>query len=172
MKKQDRKRNDSGAEAQFILDSIRKLVRGLRESSLESERRLGLSSAQLFVLNTLAHSDAPLSVNELAARTLTHQSSVSVVVTKLVKRGFVRKQRSVLDSRRAELAISEMGRRAIGKNPEPVQERLIAAIRGLPPRTRAGLATGFESLLKASKFDREPAGLFFEDKSFEDKKQK
>lgn len=164
MKKNDFQRNRPNVEAQIILDSIRKLVRGLRQSSLETERRRGLSSAQLFVLNTLSLSPEPLSVNELAARTLTHQSSVSVVASKLVARGFVRKRRSASDSRRADLVITDSGRRALGKNPEPVQERLITAIQGLPPATRRGLAAGFEKLLEASGFDREKATLFFEDK--------
>lgn len=164
MKKNDFQRNRANAQTLIILDSIRKLVRGLRQSSLETERRWGLSSAQLFVLNTLSFSTEPLSVNELAARTMTHQSSVSVVASKLVARGFVQKRRSASDSRRADLVITEAGRRALGKNPEPVQGRLIAAIQGLPRGTRRELAAGFEKLLEASGFDREKAALFFEDK--------
>src|ERR671938_1731164 len=68
------------------LDAIRRLVRGLRLAARASEREAGLSAAQLFVLQQLAESPAE-SINELAARTLTHQSSVSVVVRRLVERG-------------------------------------------------------------------------------------
>jgi DNA-binding MarR family transcriptional regulator len=172
MKKMTRGKNQrADTEAQFILDSIRRLVRGLRQSSLESERRHGLSSAQLYVLNTLSTSEHPLSVNELADRTMTHQSSVSVVATKLVARGFVRKQRAAADSRRVELMITEAGRRALGKNPEPIQDRLIEAIQGLSPSTRLQLAKGFEKLLEASGLDQEQASLFFEESSRGEKSQ-
>jgi DNA-binding MarR family transcriptional regulator len=68
---------------QRVLDSIRQIVRLLREGSRDSEERVGLSAAQLFVLQKL-DPDEPLSLNELSARTLTHQSSVSVVVSRLV----------------------------------------------------------------------------------------
>ena len=164
MKKNDPKKSSHGQdEAQIILDSIRKLVRGLRQSSLETERRHGLSSAQLYVLNTLAASTNPLSVNELARRTMTHQSSVSVVASKLGARGLVRKQRSSADSRRAELMITEAGRRALGKNPEPIQDRLIGAINSLSAKTRKQLASGFEELLTTSGLYQEKASLFFED---------
>src|SRR4051812_49679467 len=65
-----------------VLDAIRRVVRTLREASRHSDRVVGVSAAQLFVLQRLAGTRG-LSVNELAARTLTHQSSVSVVVSKL-----------------------------------------------------------------------------------------
>jgi len=55
-------------------------VQALRVSSRAAERDVGLSAAQLFVLDRLAGADQALCVNELAQRTLTHQSSVSVVV--------------------------------------------------------------------------------------------
>ena len=64
-----------------VLDAIRRVVRTLREASRHSEKAAGISAAQLFVLQRLAGTGG-LSVNELAARTLTHQSSVSVVVSK------------------------------------------------------------------------------------------
>ena len=72
-------------EVQAVLDGVRRIVHALRASSRRAEQDYGLSGAQLFVLQRLA--DAPaLSVNELAARTHTHQSSVSTVVAKLVEK--------------------------------------------------------------------------------------
>ena len=62
---------------QNILDSIRRIVHGLRVSSKIAEKELGISGAQLFILQKLSQSNR-LSINELAERTLTHQSSVSV----------------------------------------------------------------------------------------------
>jgi DNA-binding MarR family transcriptional regulator len=164
MKKKDEP-NSVERDTRTILDATRKLVRGLRHSSLEAERRHGLSSAQLFVLSTLAESKTALSVNELAVRTLTHQSSVSVVASKLVERGFAQKRRAEADSRRVEVLITAAGKKTLGKNPEPVQTRLIDAIRELRPATRAALAHGFHALLVASGLDREEAALFFEEKN-------
>src|SRR5215217_2732988 len=67
-----------GRDVRAVLDAIRRIVRVLRVSSRAAEKQVGLSGAQLFVLHKLE--DAPaLSLNELADRTRTHQSSVSVV---------------------------------------------------------------------------------------------
>src|SRR5437868_13846588 len=88
-----------------VLDAIRRIVQALRESSRGTERRVGLSAAQLFVLLKLSGERA-LSINELAARTLTHQSSVSVVVSRLLEAGMVARARSEKDARRVEIALT------------------------------------------------------------------
>src|SRR5690242_18689194 len=92
-------------DTQTALDAIRRIVQALRESSRWSERHVGLSAAQLFVLRTLG--DAPgISINDLATRTHTHQSSVSTVVTRLVEGGLVRRLRSGEDARSVTLSLS------------------------------------------------------------------
>ncbi|HVZ71455.1 MAG TPA: MarR family transcriptional regulator, partial [Polyangia bacterium] len=103
----DEARADGSTRA--VLDGVRHLVRTLRESSREAERAVGVSAAQLFVLQRLS-GGGPLSVNELAARTLTHQSSVSVVVAKLARRGLVARARAADDARRLEVTLTPAGR--------------------------------------------------------------
>src|SRR5213595_876038 len=67
-------------EHREVLDAVRRIVRWLRVSSRAAERDVGLSAAQLFVLSRL-NDEAAMSLNDLAQRTLTHQSSASVVVS-------------------------------------------------------------------------------------------
>ena len=71
-----------------ILDAIRRLVRHLRLADRAAQSELGISGAQLFVLFELGKTPA-LSLNDLAARTRTDQSSVSVVVSRLVDAGLI-----------------------------------------------------------------------------------
>src|SRR4029079_10230422 len=82
-----------------VLDAIRRIVRARRESSRATEQSVGIGAAQLFVLQRLAGAPG-LSLNELAARTFTHQSSVSVVVSRLVDRGLLTRARGGDDGRR------------------------------------------------------------------------
>ena len=82
---------DARDQTRQVLDSIRRIVQLLRESSHEAEAR-GLTGAQLFVLRTAADSPG-LSVGALAERTRTHQSSVSVVVARLVEQGLLERTR-------------------------------------------------------------------------------
>src|SRR3954468_13732349 len=78
------------------LDAIRRIISVLRRSSRRAETEVGLGAAQLFVLQQLAAAPAG-SINELAERTYTHQSSVSVVVRRLVKDGLVERQPASAD---------------------------------------------------------------------------
>src|SRR5262249_61639595 len=68
------------------LRALRRLVRALRLADRAAESRLGLSAAQLFVLERLA--EGPVgSMAELAGRTPTDASSVSGVVQRLTEPG-------------------------------------------------------------------------------------
>src|SRR5689334_21220598 len=89
---------DSQAVARSM-NAIRSVVRALRINTRSIELQMGISLAQLFVLQQLAERPAA-SLNELAERTATHQSSVSVVVRRLVERGFVSRTSSPTDKRR------------------------------------------------------------------------
>src|SRR5579872_2847648 len=103
------------------LDAFRRIVQALRTASRETEQRLGVSAAQLFALQQLAALPG-LSINELASRTFTHQSSVSVVVQRLVDRKLVEKVSSKDDRRRLRLAITDAGRQVLRRSPQPAQE--------------------------------------------------
>ncbi|WP_223645114.1 MarR family winged helix-turn-helix transcriptional regulator [Corallococcus sp. EGB] len=144
------------------MDGLRRLVRLLRVSTRASERLVGISGAQLFILQELAEA-GPCSINALAERTLTHQSSVSVVVTKLIEQGLVSRRRSDEDARRVEVALEPKGRALIRKAPPMAQARLISALRGLEPGVRAGLVQGLDAWVRALGLDGDVAPLFFED---------
>jgi DNA-binding MarR family transcriptional regulator len=131
--------NAQAGTTRAVLDAIRRIVQTLRESSRLAERRAGLSGAQLFVLHQIAEHPGS-SVNELAAHTHTHQSSVSVVVTRLVEQGLVQRATSENDGRRVELTLTSQGRRLSSRMPDPAQARLVASIDQLAPARRRQLA--------------------------------
>src|SRR5262245_7311045 len=149
------------AQVRAALDALRRVVQGLRMFSTRAEQATGLSGAQLFVLQQLAEAPAR-SLNELAVRTRTHQSSVSTVVTRLVERGLVSRKRSGEDARRVLLEVTPAGRALVTRAPETAQKRLITALEGLPAARRRSLMRDLETLVAALGMDHEPAALFFE----------
>src|ERR1051326_783354 len=86
-------------EVTEALGAIRRFVRVLRMSAAGAERETGLSSAQLFVLHLLKEGAAG-SMTDLANRTMTDQSSVSTVVSRLEQKGLVSRTPSPTDARR------------------------------------------------------------------------
>jgi DNA-binding MarR family transcriptional regulator len=149
-------------DTRAVLDAIRKIVRALRVASRAAEKRAGLSGAQLFVLQKLSDGRA-VSLNELAARTLTHQSSVSVVVQRLVERGLIRRSSSAVDGRRIELSLTTAGRKVAGQSHDLAQDRLIRALREMPQAQRTQTAVLLDDLLARAGLYSESATLFFED---------
>lgn len=150
------------SDSQEILDSIRRIVRALRVSSKSVEQTISISSAQLFVLQKLKDQDG-ISLNDLAEQTLTHQSSVSVVVSKLVEQGLVQRKQSTDDKRRVVISITNQGLALLKKAPEPYQKRLIQAIDQLPSKQRVEVAKGLKALIELTEIHTGPAPLFFED---------
>jgi len=133
-------------DVRVALDAFRRIVQALR-AGRAGEGGRGLGSAQLFALQQIAeHPDA--SINDVASLTCTHQSSVSVVIQRLVRQRLVAKVASSQDRRRQRLAVTAKGRRLLGRAPIAVQEHLIAAIAALPPADRRVLARSLSAVAR------------------------
>jgi DNA-binding MarR family transcriptional regulator len=148
-------------EIDEILNALRVIVQALRVSSRAAEKQVGLSGAQLFVLEKLSEVES-LSMNELAERTHTHQSSVSVVVAKLVRRKLVTRSRSHKDGRQVVLHLTEAGRKRLQTSPPTAQEQLLAALRRMAPDERVLLSSSLTRLLRLAGMGVESPELFFE----------
>ena len=149
-------------DSQRILDSIRRLVRLLRVSDRQAQSELGVSGAQLFVLRELGKTPA-MSLNALASRTRTDQSSVSVVVTRLVEAGLITRQRDQHDARRLVLDLTNAGRALLQKAPAAAQERLLKVFDDMPDDDRKRFAEAFETIVDRVGGEEGPAPMLFED---------
>ncbi len=157
--------SDGGARDGFLaVEAIRKLVRLLRDSAHTAQGQTGLTGAQLFVVRVLARHPG-LSINELAERTMTHQSSVSVVVSRLVDRGLVVRRPAPDDRRRQVVELSPRGRLLHRSAPAVAQERIVTAMGELSGELRRGLSAGLRALTDALGVSPEEAPMFFEDEA-------
>ena len=151
------------SDTQAVLDAIRRIVKSLRRASKATEKKMDLSSAQLFVLQKISESDSPLSINDLAARTLTHQSSVSVVVKKLEKKKLIERQPSPSDARAVELQLCKKGALLLRGAPPLIQKQLMDGVSRLSSDERQGLVIGLRALIKKAGLQEVEPSLFFED---------
>lgn len=149
------------SDAARAMDGLRRMVRGLRLGNSATQRATGVSSAQLFVLRQLCRQTGQ-SLSELAASTLTTQSSISEVVSKLVDAGLASKKVAEDDHRRTELALTSRGRAVLAHARETPQERMLAGFLSLPPMSQRQLAEGIEQWLEASQLAGVDATMFFE----------
>ena len=163
----------TSSDVRAALDAVRRIVQGLRVAGRDGERRAGLSSAQLFALQQIGEHPSA-SINELAALTFTHQSSVSVVVQRLVRRRLVAKVAAPDDRRRQRLELTARGRVVLERAPAAVQQRLIAAIAGLSPADRRVLSRSLTHVARsvAPKGAEPHPPMFFEDAGRRPKKRR
>jgi DNA-binding MarR family transcriptional regulator len=150
------------ARAAEVLDALRRIVHALRHWSHAAERRLALSGAQLYVLQLLAKRPGA-SVGELAELTLTHQSSVSVVASRLVAAGYLSRRTARGDARRAELALTPAGRRLLARARQAPQLRLVGAVRRLEPRLLAAAAQALARIAAEVQVGARAPAMFFEE---------
>jgi DNA-binding MarR family transcriptional regulator len=150
--------------AQLILDSLRRIVQALRQSSAQAERSAGLTGAQTFVLKQI-RANPGLSVNDLAALTCTHQSTMSEVAGRLEARGLIVRRKSEKDGRRLELSLSSDGDAALGSGFETAQEKLLRAIAQLPEPITEHLSNGLMALIETAGLTGPPPALFLDENS-------
>ena len=144
-----------------ILDGFRVLVASLASASRMSELKLGVTGAQHFLMQQLMEG-GEMSVNQLAERTHTHQSTVSTVVSKLVAKGLVNRVRSDADARVQLLSLTAQGRQKLRKGSNTIQDRLIRSIEKLPSSEQRALSTLLERVIEAAGLVTSKPSLFLE----------
>jgi len=155
-------RRVGNADVTRSVDAFRRIFRELRVAARRTELATGLSAAQSFVLSAVAASPG-CSVNDIAAATMTDRSSAAAILDRLVEQGYLRRDRSGDDKRRASIAITATGRRAMGRGIPVPTALLVDGIRKLSSAQLAALARGLAALTEAMAIADEPAGLLFED---------
>jgi DNA-binding MarR family transcriptional regulator len=150
-------------DAQEVVNSLRRLFKGIHEYSKAVQRQAGLSSPQLWAL-TLLDREPGLSLGELAERMFAHVSTVSGIVDRLDARGVVVRAVDPEDRRGIKLSLTRRGRRVLRRSPPPVQAGLREALEAMSPRRLHALRVSLEAIslrtstrsIKAPFFDVEP----------------
>ena len=150
-----------GSDAARAMNGLRRLVRALRVGDARIHRAAGISSAQLFALRQISRRSGQ-SLSDLAASTLTTQSSISEVVARLIDAGLVARNVADDDHRRTELALTNRGRSVLSNSPQTPQEKVLAALLSLTPRTQQLLADSIEEWLGSAQLADAEAKMFFE----------
>jgi DNA-binding MarR family transcriptional regulator len=153
----------TGSEARRILNSIRQVVRALRLFDREAQSRYGITAAQMFILHSLNGAEDALSLNELADRTATDQSSASVVVQRLVEGGYVSRTPRKDDRRHIELRLTAKGRNVVRRAPSPAQEKIMATVDTMTAADRRALADLLETFVTGMGVRGKKAPMLFED---------
>jgi len=131
------------------VSALRSVIRAFNVITKKLERRFGMSGSQLEVLECL-HQNPGLSLSDLATRSLTDQSTMSIVVGRLVDRGLVAREQVEDDRRRARLSLTPKGEAVLAEAPASVSTRLRSGFTQLAETERAALTSLLERWLNAA----------------------
>ena len=140
---------NEASHSERAVSALRAVIRAFNVVTKKLERRFGLSGAQLEVLECL-HQHPGLSLSDLASRSLTDQSTMSIVVGRLVERGLVAREQVEDDRRRMRLSLTPEGEALLSQAPASVSTRLRTGYSQLAEAERTALTGLLERWLSAA----------------------
>jgi DNA-binding MarR family transcriptional regulator len=114
-----------------VVNAIRLLQGISRRQSSEFMRKYRITGPQLGALRLVALTPG-ISMRQLSERLYLHVSTVSGIVDRLVKRGYVERERSDEDRRIVQLKVTTAGRRVIKRTPLAGMGLLFHTVGDLP----------------------------------------
>ena len=152
----------AGGDAGAIVQGLRRIVKALQEYSQDVHRSYSLTAPQLWALKTLQRR-GPLSTGSLAQALAVHQSSVSVLIQRLERRGLVRRARVTPDRRFVRVELSERGAALAADAPEPAQGRLLHGLGAMPGREVRAIRRAVDRLVEVMEAPDLGVRFFFSD---------
>jgi MarR family transcriptional regulator, organic hydroperoxide resistance regulator len=116
-----------------IVNNIRAIKSGMQRYSQELKKKFNITGQQLGVLH-LINQFPGLTLKELGIRMYLHISTVSCIVVRLEKAGFLESKRREKDRRELEFRLTAKGKRIIKRAPISGMGIFIAELRRKPQR--------------------------------------
>jgi DNA-binding MarR family transcriptional regulator len=155
-------RADKRAATAGIVQGLRRIVKALHTYSRDVQREFGLTGPQLWAMKTLART-GPMTTGCLAEALVVHQSSLSILLNRLERRGLVRRSRDPDDRRVVVLDLTDKGRATATRAPEPAQGRMLHVLEGMTAAEVHDLYRAIERLVGSMEAEHISAPFFFGD---------
>ena len=111
-----------------IIFSIRRLIQANELYTKELNKKYHVSAAQLNCILTL-YEYGPLPPSKIASHIMVKSSTVTGVVDRLERKGFVERMRNSPDRRVITIQLTEAGKKLAQNAPPPIQQKIIDGLR-------------------------------------------
>jgi DNA-binding MarR family transcriptional regulator len=150
------------SDSAHIVQGLRRIVKAIQTYSQDVRSAYGLTGPQLWALKTLLR-EGKMTVGRLAAALAVHQSSVSILLDRLEKRGFVRRIRRRPDRRVVQVELTGPGLTLAADAPEAAQGRLLHALEAMSAEQLRRTRRVVDQLVAAMEAGDVNARFFFSD---------
>jgi DNA-binding MarR family transcriptional regulator len=132
-------------KTEILLISLRKITRAVDLHSKQLEARYGLTGPQMLLLKHIDQDGHDGVTNsELAKRVSLSMATITSIIERLEKKGYVRKQRSSNDKRKTYLIATDKCQAVMKKTPSLLQENFISQFEKLHDWEQTLLLSSFE----------------------------
>ncbi|VEN74443.1 Transcriptional regulator, MarR family [Candidatus Desulfarcum epimagneticum] len=107
-----------------VLIALRKIIQAIDLHSRELVRRYGLTGPQLVVLQEIFNNHT-LSVGNLSRAVSLKHATVTGILKRLEKQGYILRKKDITDKRCVNVYITEKGKKIIESAPTPLQEHFV-----------------------------------------------
>ncbi|MCA8914917.1 MAG: MarR family transcriptional regulator [Planctomycetes bacterium] len=148
----------AGEKELTILQSLRRIIRAVDIHSRKLVTQYGITGPQLVCLVTLCDEGAMTSA-ELSRRVFVSASTITGIIDRLERAGYVVRQRDEIDRRRVLLQPTDTGFKLAYRAPSPIQEQLVERLHELPELERSAIAMSLQrivDLMEARSVDASP----------------
>jgi DNA-binding MarR family transcriptional regulator len=151
-------RNEAISET---IQSLRRIFKAIQDYSQEVSQEFGITGPQLWALKTIS-ADGSLPLGELSNKMYLHPSTVTGVVDRLEKKGYVVRDRGQEDRRVVEVKLTPKGKELVKKAPNPVQGKMIYGLRKLKPGELKKIHDSVERLVEIVEAKNVKVTFFFD----------
>jgi len=149
-------------DATLIVQGLRRIVKALHSFSQDVYRQYGLTGPQLWALKTLQR-EGRLSAGQLARALAVHQSSLSILIDRLEKRGLVSRVRARGDGRFVLIEMTKRGLALAAMAPEPAQGRLLHGLQAMSRAEVSQIRRAVDRMVQVMEAEGTAARFFFTD---------
>jgi DNA-binding MarR family transcriptional regulator len=143
-----------------IMQALRRIFRAIQAYSEDVLKEYGITGPQLWALRTI-YLHGQLSMGELSRYMYLQMSTVSGVVDRLERKGYVERVREAPDRRVVKISLTAAGKRLVQRGPEAAQGRLLHGLESLSQEDVLRIRNAFDRVVRLMEIQDIKATFFF-----------
>jgi DNA-binding MarR family transcriptional regulator len=143
-----------------IMQSLRRIIKAIQNYSYEVSEKFGITGPQLWALKTISQHEG-LSLGELSKGMYLHPSTMTGLIDRLEKKGFVERYRDQEDRRVIKLRLTTGGEELVVRTPNPIQGKMIYGLRRLKRAELSSVHDSIRKLVEVMEAEDVKATFFF-----------
>lgn len=144
-----------------IVQSLRRIFKAIQDYSQGVSKKFGITGPQLWALKTIS-TEGSLSLGELSKKMYLHPSTITGLVDRLEKKGYVLRDRGQKDRRVVKVQLTAQGKKVVRKAPNPIQGKMIYGLNKLKKRELGSIYDAVQKLVEIAEAQNVKVTFFFD----------